>query len=295
MRTTPTRSTSLLAMLLAAWAAMPAYAQQAAGAAPAAATDAGIDWPRTFTGQPDFAFTREEIAKEAKERAASTKDASLAQLPTVGQLVADDTKLDPLGLAGLSSATTVSRSTVSSSQPVQSLMDKLLANASALPTFETSYTVDVNEFTTTLNQTIRSTVAGWKPDKSRYSYGALINTLTLQAVVTSPVRYAIINGQRYAEGDTFQLKAPLSVPDTEITEALQKKMPVSGTVPPSAYDQYETAYENAIAAFAAERDKNPEIGRQNLSLPVTVVSIQPRKVTLSVNGEEHELVVKFAY
>lgn len=257
--------------------------------------ESGVAWPRTFTGQPDFAFTREEVLKEAKGRAVNGNEPLMGLAPTLAELSNDETRFDPLGLAKLSSATTVSRTDTSPTAPAQTLMEKLLANASALPSFSTSYTVDMNEFSTTLNQTIRSTVSGWKPDKTRYSYEGLIGGLTLQAVVTSPVRYAIINGQRYGEGDTFQLKVPVNVPDAEITEALRKKLPVSGTVPASAYEQYEAAYENAIAAFAEERNRDPAVGRQDLSLPVTVQSIQPRKVKLGVNGEEHELLIKFSY
>lgn len=292
MHMIPTRSTSL-ALLFAVLVAGAAYAQ---ASTPQTGTgENAVDWPRTFTGQPDFAFTREEVLKDARARPQTGKDTSSVRMPTLNEVATDETRLDPLGLAALGSSTTVSSSAVSSSQPAMTLMEKLLANSTALPTYTVSYTVDMNEFRTTLQQTIRSTVNSWKPDRSRYSYAGLISGLTLQAVVTSPEKYAIINGQRYAEGDTFQLKAPLSVPDTEITAALEKKMPVSGTVPENAYDQYQTAYEETISSFAAEREKNPDIGRQTLSLPVTVVSIVPRKVKLNVNGEEHELGIKFTY
>jgi hypothetical protein len=56
-------------LLLAA--ATPAMAQTAAsGAVPNASQAVRLNWPRSFNGQPDFAFTRDEALTESRRRAA---------------------------------------------------------------------------------------------------------------------------------------------------------------------------------------------------------------------------------
>ncbi|MBI1309335.1 MAG: hypothetical protein GC129_05780 [Proteobacteria bacterium] len=282
MPMTPMRSTSLALLFLLVLPAAAAHAQ-------AAVTKAdSFDWPKSFSGQPDFAFTRAEALDEATSRAKQENEPAPA-LPTLPDLINDESKIDPLHLYH---AQDVSSTTSSNTL---ALPVAAAPKASQLPSFSNSYRADLSEFRATLAQTVSETIATWHPDASRYSFGGLVNGLTLQTVSTSPVRYAVINGHRYEPGSSFQLKAPVSVPEDAIATALQAKMPVKGVLTDDLYSKYNAAYEEALSNFNAARTANPAVARQNLTVPVVVRSIEPRRVVLSVGGEEHELTVKFTY
>jgi hypothetical protein len=297
--TLPRSTSPLIAFTLALLGLVfAAHAQQS--------TSSGADkmeWPRTFSGQPDFAFTREEAITEARIRSARDNE-PMPLIPTLQQLMNDDTNLDPLGLNRpvITSATEVSStesdngvSGTAAPARAMTLLEKLMANAVALPQVSGTLSTNVAEFRTNLFTTISNTVSNWNPTAGRYNFDAVISTLTLQAVVTSPVKYAVINQQKYVEGDTFQLQVPVDVPDLEITNALQAQMPVSGTLSPDIYAQYQQVYTEVYNAFSSARSRNVALGRQMVTVPVSIRAIEPRKVFLDVNGQTYELPIRFAY
>lgn len=283
----------MLAVALLAMAAA-AHAQTASSRAEK------LEWPRTFSGQPDFAFTREEAITEARIRSARENE-PMPLIPTLRQMLSDHSALDPLGLT---KPVPVSTTVVSATAGVVSgtvapraltLLEKIMANAVALPEVSGTLSTDVAEFRSSLITTISSTIDNWHPSADRYNFDAVIDTLTLQAVVTSPVRYAVINRQRYRQGDTFQLKVPVQVPQLEIEHALQAQMPVSGTLVPQLYGEYQAVYNDVLTAFSSARSHDLSVGRQIITVPVTVRSIERRKVLLDVNGQAYELPIRFAY
>lgn len=296
MRTMPPRSTSLaLLTLLALAAGQGAYAQSSAQPGNAQR----LEWPRTFTGQPDFAFTRDEALTEARTRAARDNEA-LPQTPSLLQLLNDDSTLDPLGLTkpvivsgtDVSGTENPSGTTIS---PGQSLMQKLMSTAVGLPTVSSTQFTDISEFKSQLAVTISNTVAGWQPSVAGLNIEPLLTSLVLQAIVTSPLRYAVINQQRYQEGDTFQIRVAMPVPAMEIAAALQKQLPPEGTLPADLYARYLAACDDALKAFANARAANPQLGSQMVNLPVTVTHISERKVLLDVNGQPYALTIRFTY
>jgi hypothetical protein len=177
----------------------------------------------------------------------------------------------------------------------QSLMDRLMAQSVDLPAVASAGKPDLSEFSAQLSATISNTIANWQPQLGRYDFGAVLNSLVLQAIVTSPVKYAVINQQRYVEGETFRITVPVSVPDAEISTALRAQMPASGTLPASLQASYEEAYSGALQGFSAKRNQSPEIGRQTLILPVRIIAITPRQVMLDVNGQSYALQIRYAY
>lgn len=298
MRMTLPRSTSRIAAftLTLAVLAFAAHAQQS--------TSSGADkmeWPRTFSGQPDFAFTREEAVIEARTQSARN-NTPMPLIPNLQQLMNDTTALDPLGLnrPTITSATEVSAtdadvSGTATPTRAMTLLEKLMANAVALPQVSGTLSTNVAEFKANLFTTINSTISNWHPAAGRYNFDAVINTLTLQAVVTSPVKYAVINQNKYVEGDTFQLQVPVDVPDLEITSAMQAQMPISGTLSPDIYAQYQQVYGDVYKTFTAARSRDVSVGRQMVTVPVSIKAIEPRKVFLDVNGQTYELPIRFAY
>lgn len=257
-----------------------------------------LEWPRLLSGQPDFAFTRDEALQEASAKAAR-EGGTVPRQYGLKELMEDQTPLDPMGLshAAVSQSVVVGLGSSSGSVPLpaSAVLDPLMANVVALPSFATSYTVDMHDFKASLGYVLSTTISNWRPQGLVFGFDDAVKGLLLQAVVTSPQKYAVINGQKYAEGDSFQLQVSVPVPDMELNAALQSRLPVSGTVPPEAEEQYRKAYEEVVGAFYVARAANPGVGRQTLSVPVQVKSIQERKVVLDIKGEEHVLQVRFAY
>jgi hypothetical protein len=305
MRTTRTLSTNALALLLLLAAGTSAHAQNTQGEAATGPTHESraskLEWPRTFGGQPDFLFTRDEAMADARARAARENE-PLPLTPSLKQLVEDDTPLDPLGILApkAEDVAVVSGSDVTSETSInaprgQTLMERLMAQAVDLPTVAATGKPDLTEFNNQLAAAITTTVAGWQPQPGRYSFDAVLNGLTLQAIVTSPVRYAVINQQRYAEGETFRISVPLMVPDTDIHAAMDRLMPVSGTLPAELQSGYDEAYKTAWNNFAFKRNQDPALGRQTMVLPVRITAISARQVMLDVNGQPYALQIRYAY
>jgi hypothetical protein len=259
------------------------------------------DWPRTFTGQPDFAFTREEAVTEARQRA--QRDGSRPPVvPTMVQMGSDEAMPDPLGLraaAAISNSLALDAGGVSGTADVninrQSLLDQLLQNASQLPVYATPTAPNMSEFKATLANTISHTIATWQPVPGNYSFGGMLASLTLQTVSTSPETYAVINNKRYVVGDSFLLQIPIYVPDNVIIEALQNLMPAPGSLSEETQKTFTEAYEEAIANYATARSRTPGLGQQIVNIPVKVVGITPRTVRLDVNGALHDLTIRYAY
>ena len=263
----------------------------------AAQTPAKLEWPRSFTGQPDFAFTRDEALVEARARAARSNDKA-PQLPTLFTLATDDFVADPLRL----------RPTDSDNKPLigaatgtlagadaPTVSDVLLANAVGLPAYASPTQPDLTEFKATLGQIITNTVASWRPDPLRYDYGSIINTLVLQAIVTSPTRYAVINGTRYDEGQSFLMRVPLRVPDSMILAAIEQAMPQDGMLDEATATLYRSAAEEVLATYAKERSAKPALGEQPMNVPVRVTTIETRRVLLEVYGRTYTLGVRVQY
>lgn len=251
-----------------------------------------LEWPRTFTGQPDFAFTREEALAEARTRAARIGDPA-PQLPTLLTLSADDSVPDPLRLQTNAPTTNGTLRLTEDEEAVS--MTVLLGAANALPVYASPTVPDLTEFRATLVGVISTSLANWQPDPARYDLSNVVNTLILQAIVTSPNRYAVINGQRYREGNSFLMRVPLAVPDSEVIRAVGAEIPSVGTFDEASQAAYAKAYEETLAAYAAARNANPQLGQQALNLPVVVKEIQTRKVVVEVAGRPYDLIMRYRY
>lgn len=275
----------LLAAVLAAALAATAHAQSA----PAQA-GSRLPWPNTGGGQPDFEFERTETFTAAAKNARAQ---GLPQpvLPTLDDLIEDD-NLDPLGLVAAHdvSETAISATAVSGTLEI-SLTNPAFASLPGLST----PTDNLSEFTANLQQTATSFLQNWKPRLVDYSLDYLLRGLTLQAVVTSPQSYAVINNQQYKVGDSFSVPLSLGVPDTELLAALEATMPPQDALPPETYQAYVSAYEGFVAQLAQQKQTNPAAFTHVQSVPVTVLDIQPRKVILSLNGTRQVLQFPYAY
>ncbi len=261
-----------------------------------------LEWPRTFSGTPDFIFARDEAISQARADAARN-GVPLPLVPSLGVLIEDDSQLDPLRILVPVKTAVSQTELVSGTGQVtdvltsgrQSLMDKLMAQAIDLPVVAASAEPDLTQFRNQLGATLTRAVEKWEPDAARYSFGSALSTLVLQAIVTSPVSYAVINQQRYEVGDTFRISIPMRVPEAVLAQALNAQMPAPGTLSPALEANYSKAYDEALQQFATERAQKPEIGYKTLVLPVQVTSISRREVMLDLNGAPYVLTIRYAY
>lgn len=303
MSMTPTRCTKRMALLmnlclrtipiiLLLAAATPAMAQTAAsGAVPNASQAVRLNWPRSFTGQPDFAFTRDEALTESRRRAAQD-NLPLPTAPLLEALLNDQGAPDPLklGNAELVSLTDAFAENVAliSASVVVSASDRL-------PELGTGPVTDLSGFQQNLPMLLAQSIAEWQPDLAQYDVSFITRQLTLQAIVLSPLTYTVINQQRYQAGDTFMLAVPLDVPSERLQQALLTALPPSTTMNLTDYAAYTNAVQAQMAAFEQARSTNPAIGQQLVRIPVRVVAITARHVALEVNGQPFELAIRYAY
>lgn len=271
----------LLALLLAASGV--AQAQQAP-------RGGAVVWPKSFGGQPDFEFTKAE-ALAAKTRDAAAQGNLPPKAPNLADLL-DDEVVDPLQALALDAGET------SGTLPVAAGPTKLPAMALAkgkLPDVGAAPEVDASGFEQALQYIVRRKVEDFALEQGRYSLGHLMQALVLQAVVTSPMRYAVINGQRYQVGDQFMLPVYAGPSDAELMAALASRLPVSGTLDDAVMVRYRDVYDNFLKNLAMVRASNPHRLHKRFEMPATIVDIQHRKVVIDFNGQRHELAVRYAY
>lgn len=299
MRTIKIPSTSLALLTVVLLAAASAAVAQTGGS-----RAENLEWPRTFTGAPDFIFTRDEAVTKARTDAARS-GSPIPMVPSLEMVIEDDTELDPLGVTKPVVMMVSGTEEISGSEGAevdiiavgnrQSLMDKLMAQAVELPVVEGAAEPDLTEFRGQLSATISRTLVNWQPDSKRYNFSSALNGLMLQAIVTSPVSYAVINQHRYEAGDTFRISVPMRVPENVITEALEAQMPVSGTLTPALEESYRKVYGEVMDEFTAARTRNPAIAMQTLVIPVRVLAISRREVMLDLDGQPHALQIRYSY
>ncbi len=250
-----------------------------------------VEWPRTFGGQPDFEFERGEAFEQVQQEK-SRAGLPSPVLPKLTDLLSDD-RVEPLKIQGTA--------TVSGSAPAQvdqedgvAVLDDLNSYAlglGELPSLTQVSDIDLTQFEDSLVQMAQERVAAYNPDLASFSFEYIVKELKIDSIMVSPVQSTTINGVRYAVGDKMTLHVPVSLPDSDMLQAMQQGMP-TGPMPEELKTRYEKAYENAVAKLAALRTASPEAFSKTLSVPVIIQAIHPRKVVVSIAGTEHEVAIK---
>lgn len=287
---TPTRSTKVKRMkTLLHLTALSLLLVGAAQAQTTKAPQIRLDWPRTFTGQPDFEFERSEVLKE-RTLENNRQGRAKPTPPTLADLIEGDSP-EPIEIDTLSLVT--SETGVAEGDGLEGVESYGLS-ASSLPSLTLAGTVNLAEFKNNLQQAIRYTVQGFKPDLRIYALDFVLRGLKLEGVVSSPVKYCIISGQRYEVGDRFQVKAAIGPTDKDLLDVMEERMPDKASLPDEMYKAYQEAYEEIVQRLADDREKNPAKYQRTFTLPVIVRDIQERKVIIEFQGQRHELKVNMA-
>lgn len=253
-----------------------------------------VEWPKTFGGQPDFEFTKAEVL-EARTKNALAEGDREPKVPTVADLLGDEKVTLISRVVAVVSGTDAVSDTESAKDAVLAKLAGFNLAMSSLPSVTEAVDVNLDEFKGELRRIVRKKVADFDLKPGRYSLDYVLNAMALQAVVTSPMRYAVINGEQYREGESFRVSVKIGPSDGELLDALAAALPAEGTVPEAQALRYQEAYEDMVKELAANRQANPIRLQRTFSLPVTILAIQSRKVTVEFNGQRHDLLIKYAY
>lgn len=262
----------------------------ASGVASAQTRGTQVEWPRSFTGQPDFEFTKDEVMA-AKIKEAAAQGQLPPKAPTLGDLL-DDEVVDPL--LGMQADTAQDGSATAVVKQRTKLPEVKLGSGS-LPKLAGQEDVDASGFENALQYIVRRKVEDFVLENGRYSLGHLLNGLMLQAVVTSPISYAVINGNRYQVGDSFTVPVYAGPSDAELMAALASRVPAKGSLDDKVLVRYRDVYENFLKSLALARASNPHKLQKRFTVPATIVEIGHRKVVIEFNGQRYELAVRYAY
>lgn len=248
-------------------------------------------WPRTFSGQPDFEFDKKEVMEE-RAKLSEPQGLPAPKPPTLADLLEDEKVelLKPVVAVDVSDTSGVSGSTAL----IAKLNDFTLALGN-LPSLTEARALDVTEFRKSLRHAVRRAVAAYQFQTGKYSLVHMLQAVTLQAVVTSPVRYAVINNKQYQEGESFPMAVWAGPSDAQLMDVMAAQLPLEGSMTEAQAAQYQEAYEDAVKDLAVLRQTNPRELQKQVIVPATVLAIQHRKVVLEFNGQRHDLDIKFAY
>ncbi|PIZ31723.1 MAG: hypothetical protein COY40_01275 [Alphaproteobacteria bacterium CG_4_10_14_0_8_um_filter_53_9] len=258
-------------------------------ALPVLAQQTRLDWPRTFTGQPDFEFTRSDIIKDATESA--TRQGQPVPTPPTLEDLLDDVELTPLDAPVIASPA----GTEEVQDATADAATTKAARGNILPLLQAEREVDMSEFKTMLHAALKQQVDAYHIDPVRTDTSYLLRNLILQTVVTSPIQYAMINGKRYSVGETLQVPLSLGPSDVEQLALLETLMPPPESMTPSLYAQYEEAKEQVVATLASRKQSQPTVYQKTFTLPVTLVGVAPRKVQVQFQGQRYELALPYRY
>ncbi|MCP5405449.1 MAG: hypothetical protein H6922_04415 [Pseudomonadaceae bacterium] len=260
------------------------------GSVATAQTRAANDiWPRTFTGQPDFEFSKADALADRNQSVTAEGGEPFAP-PTLADLLDDET-VNPLAIP------TAADEEAGTATPAQrAKLPAIKLDNTSLPAVSATR-VDTSAFKESLQRIIQHKVNDFVLQQGRYSLDHVIRRLTLQAVVTSPVKYAVIDGRRYHVGESFLVPVYAGPSQHDLLIALAANVPASGGDDGRAEGTapYKVAYDEVVKALVANMAGNPRALQRRFNLPATVVDIQHRKVLLDFNGQRHELVIRYAY
>lgn len=257
-----------------------------------------VDWPRTFSGQPDFDFERSEVIADITQK----EGAEAAITPTLEKVITTPTFDDPLylgtpadGNQGPKLAGAVDFDAEDTT--IQSLeeLSEFEMKAAQLPSVQAqNELIDLSEFKTFLEGIIDKTVKATKPNLEEVNPNALLDKLLLQAISHQPNKYVIINNKRYEEGDRFSLPLVIIPSNDRIGDAIAAYMPSTQVVTPDTYALYEEVRAKTMKEYLARKKENLEAFKIIHPVSVTIKRIEHRKIVVEMLGKEHVLEIRFA-
>jgi hypothetical protein len=259
-----------------------------------------LDWPKTFTGQPDFDFRREEILDEIRANGA-IEGVETIGLGTMRRLL-QTTLIDPFKVtktATALNATSEEEDNQINQKALIALFGETRGGANVgddaqLPGFNKQYHLDLSEFADFLENVINQRLKLNKTTLKDRDFSEDLNRIVIQSISTSPVKYAIINNNKLSVGDRFLFSIKSRIYDSEIEALLAPYLPQPESFSKDVYQKYVDIKDAAIEKYKSENST----GKANVvthNVSITIRDILHRKIKVSVYGHEYELKMKHAF
>lgn len=240
------------------------------------------EWPRTFAGQPDFVFERTDVVKELEQK---QKETGVAVPVITLQEMLTARPVNPIGTAD------AKRAKISTTAG-----DFVAATAGTSPTDvlmtpKDIASVDLAEFRRYLDTSLTQKLSGYKTDLKGLDFSDTLKNISVQSIVTSPIKYATINNTRYNEGDRLTLTV-ITKPDRQrMLELLSAELPNPDLLTADTYKQYQATVGDVLADFEAATKTGAYQKKQTLT--ATIAKIAPRQITLEILGKPYVLEMKW--
>ncbi len=253
-----------------------------------------LKWPRTFSGQPDFDFDRDEVVNERKEKKEENEEI-LAE-PSTWDDVMIDKKIDPflIGKQDKENKNNVTITKMAGGDTLASFAD-ISFSGSELPTLGVSATIDLSNFKNFLENIIDDALTNAQPNYTQVNVQSILDDIRVQSIVKSPNKYVMINGQKFVEKDILLIQIPLMPIPEEIVAEVDANMPDPVQIGKSAFKQYKDMRDSVVKEFNENRQNKPRQYRRNHPLMIKIESIKSRKVVIGLMNEHYDIELKYAF
>lgn len=255
-----------------------------------------IEWPRTFSGQPDFDFERQEVLTERQRKAEEGED--VVATPGTWEDVLQATDIDPMAPRYPKQKKSASPHGFAdeNTDETHALLPQLDSfETRQLPQLDVSRTVDLSEFKSFLERVIDEQVKNASPRLEEINVRAELDKIIVQTIATSPVRYAMINERRYTVGDSLTIPVATVPPAENIIAAVDSYLPEPETVDEQTFARYKSLRDEVVREFTLNRNANIKAYQAIHPLKILIKRIESRRLTVEILGQEHEISLRYAF
>lgn len=125
-----------------------------------------------------------------------------------------------------------------------------------------------------------------------------VRNIFIQSIVTSPMKYAIINHRRYNVGDRFIMRVEKKEEDSlYLSSLIDVYLPKKDTLEEKLYEQYLKVKEEAIKQFKEKQNKTDEDGnllKKTEDVSVIIKEIERKKVVISIFDRDYPLHIRIS-
>lgn len=245
-----------------------------------------LEWPKTFNGQPDFDFIREEIIKEMEEElslAGELENIASIDKTLKSRIIDPFAKMDKILLTD-----DITLPSSASGEGLSLIAPDLSGFGS-----EAGNIIDLSEFKIFIDNVLEQKQKVSREDLKLRNFTADMNRVAIQTIVTSPYKYVVINNQRFSEGDRFILPVEASLSSEDVAEKINKYLPPERSVDKQTYQEYTKLRDKAVNDYKIKKEKASKKSRVVQNLSVTIREIMHRRIKVSVFGKTYDIKLKF--
>lgn len=226
-----------------------------------------IVWPNTFNGQPEFSFSKKEVADEQKKLAVGRGKVADVDAGASLNILIKRSVADPFA----------------NQQP--EISPDINLQGPRLNDLLNDAQVDLSEFKNFIDALVERESS---LDLSAHNFNDDVSRIVIQSLVASPSAYVMINGQRYTEGDEFALNLSTQDESARIRQIIDMQIPDKSIVSDDVLKEYFKLRDDAIAGYKRRlREQNSFASSHKVS--VVIKAIKHRELTVSILDKDYVL------